>query len=366
MSTFEVGLYSDTWFIGEERGIGPYSFINTIAHASQGEQIDHPVVIMRCDTYGGLDLPNMSRTIDEHYHGGNLFDELASLCSLAMGARLMAGPVTREFRAAYDDPKGRPMAYGDRRIPRLPVSSRKTQIPYLKEQKKLEDVRLLDSIPHISAEDYRGLVKSARLYQQAVWYSDSDPNICWLFLVSAIESAASRFDEIGVSGIERLRSSLPKLYNIIVEKSDPEFLERVAGSLSKLIGSTAKFTGFIGKFNPGPPRERPLPEWQQVSFESAPMLDAMKKIYSYRSRALHGGIAFPAPMCMPPIIYAGEGFSGAEEKPMGLASSSEGATWLIEDTPMLLHTFEWIVRGALLNWWRALDLENGSVKVGVA
>jgi hypothetical protein len=42
------------------------------------------------------------------------------------------------------------------------------------------------------------------------------------------------------------------------------------------------------------------------------------------------------------------------EVPLGLSASSYGATWAKKDTPMLLHVFEYIVRGAVLNWWRSV------------
>lgn len=34
--------------------------------------------------------------------------------------------------------------------------------------------------------------------------------------------------------------------------------------------------------------------------------------------------------------------------------SALGAVWNKDDMPMLLHTFEYITRHVLLNWWRSL------------
>jgi hypothetical protein len=42
------------------------------------------------------------------------------------------------------------------------------------------------------------------------------------------------------------------------------------------------------------------------------------------------------------------------EVPLGQATITLGGTWLRKDTPISLHTFEYIVRGALLNWWTSL------------
>jgi len=45
---------------------------------------------------------------------------------------------------------------------------------------------------------------------------------------------------------------------------------------------------------------------------------------------------------------------GYPEKSLGLATQSQGAIWNAEDTPMLLHLFEYIVRKSLLAWWKKM------------
>jgi len=76
----------------------------------------------------------------------------------------------------------------------------------------------------------------------------------------------------------------------------------------------------------------------------------LRKIYDWRSKALHGGTPFPEPMCNPPFQQKDACF----EKPIGLASQTKGATWVAADTPMCLHIFEYIVRHSLLNWWDSM------------
>ena len=80
------------------------------------------------------------------------------------------------------------------------------------------------------------------------------------------------------------------------------------------------------------------------------MKDALMMIYDYRSRALHDGTPFPKPMCEPPELIDNRN----SEAPSGLAVGTLGAVWKREDLPMLLHTFEYIARNAILNWWRAV------------
>jgi len=78
-------------------------------------------------------------------------------------------------------------------------------------------------------------------------------------------------------------------------------------------------------------------------------------VYNYRSRALHGGRPFPAPMCEPPMIFGDTNVPA--ERPLGITMSTRGGTWRAKDVPLCLHMFEHIVRGALLNWWESLPPE---------
>lgn len=80
----------------------------------------------------------------------------------------------------------------------------------------------------------------------------------------------------------------------------------------------------------------------------------MGKIYDYRSKALHDGTPFPAPMCEPPF-YNKEWSVTYAEKPHGGAVGAMGGTWLAKDIPLLLHTFEYITRGTLIKWWKYIS-----------
>lgn len=127
--------------------------------------------------------------------------------------------------------------------------------------------------------------------------------------------------------------------------------ERVAEEIAPSLGATKKFIDFVLEFLPEPPAARP-PPGMQLSWDKRSIKESLSKVYSYRSRALHGGTPFPAPMCEPPFRH--QDWEASAERPMGLASRSMGGTWMIEDTPMLLHTFEFIGRGALQRWWQSL------------
>jgi len=87
--------------------------------------------------------------------------------------------------------------------------------------------------------------------------------------------------------------------------------------------------------------------WGMVDWSDEPLRDVLKIVYDYRSKALHAGKPFPAPMCDPPFFQPG--MQAPTEKPTGHVSMG-GAVWRDEDIPIFLHTFEYITRGTLLNW----------------
>ena len=72
-------------------------------------------------------------------------------------------------------------------------------------------------------------------------------------------------------------------------------------------------------------------------------------IYGYRSRALHGGRPFPAPMCNPPEKV--REWKAAAERPTGLSISTQDGHGVAKDVPLYLRVFAHIARGAILNWW---------------
>lgn len=198
----------------------------------------------------------------------------------------------------------------------------------------------------------RALTKSARLYQEALWIADADPATSWLLLVSAIETVAGCWDAAEVSSRARLEASLPKLVKVLTAGGAEALLDPVAASLEGLIGATGKFVRFVEQFARTEPRSRPY-KFCRFDFSTPNVRAAAKIVYQYRSRALHGGTPFPAPMCLPPSrSYEGE--AGVDEVPPGLASSVAGATWLREDAPMHLHVFEHLARSAILAWWERL------------
>lgn len=347
----EFPLYSDAWMTGEER-VGPYHFINTIAHAS-GHTGIAPVMVIRAGFHVEISEPKMDRTDTSLYHGGALSDEVAALAALAIGARVKAGPTTRQFSTG--DSRGRPVAYWGHQPPVLPRGDGRIRLPRVQGSRFLGDLQWLGDWVDRDPRDEIALIRSARLYQEALWIGDAEPALAWLLLVSAVETVADRWYSFKVSRVDRLRDAKPRVVQML-EENCPSILANIADELADSVGSTRKFVEFIRHFLPPAPTIRP-PEAFQVEWEHVAFAKMLRTIYAYRSKALHTGVPFPAPMCDAPIDLSGT--RGICERPVGLAMSTMGAVWLQKDTPMLLHIFAYLTREVLKAWWSALKPRSG-------
>jgi hypothetical protein len=154
----------------------------------------------------------------------------------------------------------------------------------------------LSRLPTTSPLQNVAFVRAARLYQESVWLCESQPAIAWLLTVSAAECVADTFSKTKASPLDRLRSSKPKLAEII-EHRCPDLLDEVAKEIADSVGATGKFLKFLLHFLPDAPARRPPSAFQVPWSGLRPILS---KIYSHRSKALHAGTPFPAPMCIPP------------------------------------------------------------------
>jgi len=191
------------------------------------------------------------------------------------------------------------------------------------------------------------VVKSARLYQEAVWIVDSDPAQAWILLVSAIETAANYWRGGQMMPREKLHGSKPKLELLLITAGGEGLADQVAEMIADSLGATAKFLAFCIEFLPSAPTIRPERAEARLSWESrGKMKAALGLVYHYRSLALHAGIPFPAPMCTSAFSQN----ASVERPPFG-SMGSMGGTWRSKEIPMFIHLFEYIVRNCLTKWW---------------
>lgn len=353
----EAKLYTDVHIIGEHFSSSPYAYINTIASGPLNRTWGAvPAIALRVSVHLPTELPQRQlATADDHYHGGDLIDEVTALASLLLGIRLAAGPVDRRFES-QGDPYGRPIGYTTKLVPQLTHPTfAPPQIPRLNGARNLSALSQMSKFPEVPELDAIAAVKAARLYQQAMWIADTTPELAWLLLVSAVETAANRWASSRGSDEENLRMYMPQMPALLDRNGCSNVVPLVAKQLAGFIGATKKFTDFVVHFAPPPPEYRPAKHFQ-FDFDPQNLARAAKSIYRHRSKALHGGTTFPLPMCQAPRVLDPEPTPHGpfQEVPFGLAAHTRTATWAAKDTPMLLHTFEYIARRSLLRWWESL------------
>jgi hypothetical protein len=346
---FEVPIFTDSHITNEILdGLGPYQLLNPVAIPKSNGSIT-PGIILRVKNYLATPIPEMDITDDLYYHGGTLEDEIAALVSLLLGVRFKSGGITRYF-GIDKDPLGEPILVQMDKDPIFIVGGDGLVIPEARGKVNLNELDLLEAYPTLNPNDAITLVKVARIYQDALWIVESEPELAWIMFVSTIETAANYWSKAKTTPVQRLHDFMPDLETVLFDKGGDDHVRKVAELIVDYMGSTKKFRDFILEFLPTEPRIRPEKSFQH-SWDEGDIRKTLNIVYSYRSKALHGGQRFPAPMCMLPNFFG----HIPSEIPYGIATAVNGGVWTIKDTPILLHTFAYIVRGALLKWWSSLN-----------
>lgn len=348
LSGYEITIYSDARIIGSVTSeCGPYTIHNSLPVETEyinykGPRIPRmlPRIVIRGWDHVPLEWGFSSFHFDVDGHTIN--DELTSLLSLDMGVRLRHNGISRSFRSP-EDKYGEPIPND----PELIVHGVPTLrlYPILPDLTKGElNSKRIGKYYELRAEQATALVRAALSYQNAIWVADTDQNLAWLRLVAAIEAASNHWFK-GVTKLDSVsafREIKPSWSKEILEKHGPDVERFLAKKLENLVGSTYKFVKFIKAFAPPPPAERPIPSLR-FDFEYE-LLNAMKTVYDYRSRALHSGIGFPIGMCDIPFIMNDDKL----EVPPLVPKER------LNEAPLLLRTFEYIVRRVLQSWWDSM------------
>lgn len=346
--TLECAFYSDAalWPSGRV-DVGPYQvyFLPT-----WGEATNAPILVRLQNHLPdgfGWSPDALRQTEESRYHGGWLEDEIAALISLCLRVRVAFARTTRSF-LPRQDPSGLPILEDYQPVPRFRLDSGRAVIPRALNAERFRDLDPLHTLCRLSSADAVALVRAARLYQQALAVAEIDPNLCWLFLVSSIEAAAVHWKGSINDPVGQLRRSKPALTELLKERGGEELVAEVSAHLADQLAATRKFISFALTFMPGEPEVRPSLETTRHPWTRTALKKSLSDIYGYRSRALHGGTPFPAPMSESHPIHLP---NPPAEVYTGTAVGYQNATWLRKALPMQLHLFEHIVQGALMKWW---------------
>lgn len=345
----EYGLYSDAWLAGDLI-LGPASFTLAFPGEESAVGLAQMVVVLRINSHLGeptFDADGWKSEDVASYHGGGVDDEFAALLGLALGRRLRSGGGIRH-RFSGRDPAGSPF-YGEHRAPKLAEPMRGVSL--LPDIGVAVDLSVaaapMQIYAQLSGADAVTVVRAATQYADALWWADLDPRISWIKHVGALEIAAKHWrDAQNLGRVERSKQDMGLVYKQFKDEHDEAVANAVAERWDENAGATARFVDFTIAHAPNPPASRPGAG--QVDWSS--LGGALRVIYDWRSRDLHQGIPFPAPMCEPPHPRE----KVAAERFQALAASQHGGSWPAARMPMYLHVFAFIVRQALLNWWLAL------------
>jgi len=350
IASFEYPLFTDSRVVGADADFGPFMLLNPQA-GNEPTEFSRSALVLRYHLFINMMMyyERLSEKTDVSlYHGGQVTDEIAALLSLTSGMRLKAGGESRRFDEG--DPAGRPVAWDPRKNPELfSIHGDRVINPVV--GVFVANRELLYRIPHMSVDDALTLIRAARLYQDAIWIAESEPNLSWVMLVSAVETAAIRWRAAKEPAEQRLEADRPELAQRLRDLGGDDAVRFVAEAIAESLGSTRKFIDFTLEFLPDAPPKRPL-EGSQSDWTPAALKKSLSIIYGYRSLALHAGRPFPAPMCRAPFSEAG--WDAPAERPVGDIIRSMGGTWRSKDLPFYLHMFNYIARWSLLNWWKSV------------
>lgn len=351
----EFPLFSDSHVTGElNEDSSPYQFLNLISFHNEPGCINESIMLRLSWFIDGQRTYEV-KTNYSKYHGGWVTDEIAALASLRLGIRLKAGDEVRLFGGYSKDPLGTPRASYKKR-PEIFFKGRKPILPGVVKKVNLGPLKDIQALKSVTASQFTALVRSARQYQDAIWIAESEPELAWLILILAIETAANEWITQDLTPLEKIKKSKPELSELVISRSDEELLKAVAEEIAPTLGATNKFIKFCLEFMPGAPEVRPV-EFAQVDWSKKGYREILNKLYKYRSIALHAGTPFPAPLCAPPEQYGSE-VGLAEKGCLSLAVHTLGASWKSEDLPISMNTFTYFVNGVLNNWWNRIVQEG--------
>lgn len=335
----ETNFYSDSALKGslgfEPTGAlsperSPYQLLYGFCDGEAGaEGIVYPRYVFRAVlTLNGSLYPKTIEGIDPEH-------EIAALLALETGARIATGSRTRYMNPT--DPSGSPR--GERAHPGQLQRRNSAHwiVPGLHRLRGVNECTHFETYPMLSKENAAALTRAAMSFNAALWICESEPELAWLLLVSAVECIAGKSAEL-----EQPFDMPEELVSVATALPDEE-RQLLVNYLQKRSLLLRKFLEFFKANMPNPPKGRASDRALDWSWSGLKPL--LKRIYDMRSKRLHAGVHFPAWICRPPRRDDGGVVWEYELRPAGVAKGGQ--------PDLTLNIFFYLVRKSILAWWRA-------------
>ncbi len=347
--TDEYAVLTDSHICGElnhrdpGRYHGPYEVVSTgYCESDESTQIRLVVRVSRFLYSSPLSWSSETPHPYELCNDNGIAEDLVALLSLCLGIPLQCGCLLRTFSAG-GPAEGRPAGFDIHSLPERPRgthSARLIPLPPSGQNNLCSAAEYLSVIPDLEPAQSSVLVRAARLYRDALWYSDSMPNMAWLMLVNALETVsqdcASEFSPDSFWYTPLGEKLLPLLNELSPAENQ---LNQFACVIGELSGVTSKLRTFISCHLPPPPPRRPAAQFC-VEWNEQAIKKVLNGIYAIRSKCVHNGMTFPSYLCQPAEM------SYEDKVPAEYPPPYEGKPKAVH-----MHIFAHIVRGAILQWW---------------
>ncbi|MCU1748559.1 hypothetical protein [Pseudomonas sp. 6D_7.1_Bac1] len=327
--------------------VGPYTFFFNNMAKRESAQV---LITARVKLY--INNTSKSEKQETLHFETSVGDEISGLISIGLGIKNFCTGMSRRFHSPgsiVGDLYGEPCFSEAFVPPRLAVPEHFPILPDITgsvyPDKELCD---LENLAMASPERYRAFIRASCLYKDALEMVEHDPNLSWILMVSALETAAATEDESEVLPTQQLKDGFPNLFDVLQDSTDSAITERAALIVAPTLKATARFIDFCLRNLPAEPSSRPKNEAVRICWEPESIRKCLSTIYNYRSKYLHAGQRFPSLMSKPPFKY--------EERPcIEREKDYLNREWKRKEVPINLHTFNYIARHVLLNWCRSFQ-----------
>jgi hypothetical protein len=351
-SAMETNLYSDTRLIGElmlrdnwvfSKDGGPYRIFYSFCDGeSILDGVIHPRYILRAAlVQDGSQWPQPVEGID-------IEKEVAALLTLEIGARIVTGSRTRYINPEYAWGSPRAEANHPGQLQRR--SSGHWLVPGFEKLQGVQDCAQFVTYPKLSRKHAATLTRAAISYSSALWVCESQPELAWLLLVSAIECVAATMPRPDPEASFEFPSELAS----VAAALPGDQREILSEYIQKRQLIKQKFLAFLERYLPPPPRQRlnntlvrPANEGI-LKWDWETLKPLLGRIYDMRSSRLHSGVHFPAWTCerARPVRGQEELIWEYEPRPAKVKYAGE--------PEMTLNTFAYLTRQTIRNWWHSV------------